>query len=240
MGTFQTGTRRSRSRMEKKGLSSTIVGSRVLQERGASENIRINRFHVSLVERAEEEEMEGGKKLDQRSHQQQQVTTSALHTVALHSGGKSHLSNCQVSAAPPCIRSLPAVQRRMVSWWDGYTPDTCDSCCCLNFSKADHSQGSAAESDMSSTSTVRAGSHLAKVLAVQVASWTGGPSSHSPRRTSPPTWIRRLQALTPDCGGKLKRTIQTHRGCFQYPWLASKLCKREQQPRRPKTADVTH
>ena len=188
--------------------------------------------------------MGGGKKLDRRSYQQQVATCSALHS---HSGEKSHLPAFKVSTTPPCVRSLPVVQRRrrsVVSWWDGYTPytsDTSESTCCLHLSKADHSQGRAAETNISSsTSTVRAGSHLAKVLAAQVASWTRGPSSHSPRRTSPPTWIRRLQALTPDCGGKLKRTIQTHRGCFQYPWLASKLCKREQQPRRPKTADVTH
>ena len=192
VGTFQFGG--SRSRMEKKGLRSMIV----LRERADSENIRKNRFHVSLVERVEDEEMEGGKKLNRRSHQQQVATCSALHS---HSGEKSHLPAFKVSAAAPCVRSLPVVQRRrrsMVSWWDGYTPytsDTSESTCCLHLSKADHSQGRAAETNISSsTSTVRAGSHLAKVLAAQVATCPGGPSPYLPSRL--PCYVFFLCMLT--------------------------------------------
>ena len=214
MGTVQNLSKLiSSSRVEKKGLRSTIVG-RVLQEEFVSENIqnevRINRFHVSHVveenifEQIEDKdgtehklgkvrkenlrgtrehlskvetgqdfrlkkfqvcnvsavvEMEGEKKLDARSHQQ--LTT-----------------NGQVSSVHrPTIRSLPVQGRRMVRWWDGYTPDSNSSdrsTCCLNISKADSSQVSPAESNLGSTSTVRAGSQLAKVLAAKMGSWKGG------------------------------------------------------------------
>ena len=197
------------SRMEKKVLRSTIVATRVLQGRIVSDKIKINRFHVSLVVekhptedeegtkdkfdkvrkengRETEEhfpkvkegkefrlrklqvcsvvavtEVEEKKKLDRRS-EHHQLTTN---------GEKSHLP-AQDSATKLCpIRCLPTAQRRrVVSWWDGYSPDSSDSF-----------EGiSAGESDMSSTSTVRVGSHLAKVLAAQVASWAGGrlPLTH--------------------------------------------------------------
>ena len=136
------------------------------------ENLRETREHLSKVKTGQDfrfkfqvcnvsavVEMEGEKKLDARSDQQLS-------------------KNGQVSSVHrPTIRSLPVQGRRMVRWWDGYTPDSNSSdssTCCLNISKADSSQASPAESNLSSTSTVRAGSQLAKVLAAKMGSWKGG------------------------------------------------------------------
>ena len=181
MGTVQN-TANLGGGMEKRPRS-TIVG--FLQEGNASENmrneVRINRFQVSLV--AEENLADQGQDKEGAEEKvgkvrKEKVGGSREHFAKVKEGKEFRLKKfqvCNVAAVVekldlhPTIRSLPVQRKRFVRWWDGYTPERdagdVKSCQIINSTGIHHC------SSTESTSTVRAGSHLAKLLAAQIRTW---------------------------------------------------------------------
>ena len=192
MGTVQN-TANLGGGMEKRPRS-TIVG--FLQEGNASENMRnegrINRFQVSLV--AEENLADQGQDKEGAEEKvgkvrKEKVGGSREHFAKVKEGKEFRLKKfqvCNVAAVVekldrrnhqlsnealhhPTIRSLPVQRKRFVRWWDGYTPERdagdVKSCQIINSTGIHHC------SSTESTSTVRAGSHLAKLLAAQIRTW---------------------------------------------------------------------